>query len=498
MKAKQKPTGSTPIEIKRGNSSVTIYPRLNRVGGKSYPQFILTYYSGNERVRKCFSDLDTAKREGELAATKLANGEAAVLKLTSADRDHYIQACSALAPTGIPLYKAVDEYVQTIKKLPVGMTLPAAVNEYVQAIKRLPPNVTLLAALNSWLERHPSSMPKKTVQEVVDELLSAKRKAGRSERHVDDLESRLNAFAAAFPMNIGEVTGPKIQKYLDDLALSPATKRNHLRHVTSLIRFGIRRRYLPKDALDELDYVERPEVFEGETEIFTPAELREMLSMARPQIIPWLAIGAFCGLRSAELMRLDWAQVNLERRFIEVKATRESPAGEKRKLAKTASRRIVPLCDAAIAWLTPHRKLEGPIAYYSEENKFHSAAVADVTNSRLAAIEEAEMAHDEKTAARMKALPAFTWKRNGLRHSFCSYRLAFTHDAAKTALEAGNSTAMIFRHYNAAVTEDEGKAWFGVMPNTKDNVIVIKESDAASGEQAAEIAPAVDKVSEVC
>ena len=58
----------------------------------------------------------------------------------------------------------------------------------------------------------------------------------------------------------------------------------------------------------------------------------------------------------------------------------------------------------------------------------------------------------------------FKWKRNGLRHSFCSYRLAITQDAAKTSLEAGNSPQMIFRHYRELTTEDEAKEWFAIMP----------------------------------
>ena len=52
-----------------------------------------------------------------------------------------------------------------------------------------------------------------------------------------------------------------------------------------------------------------------------------------------------------------------------------------------------------------------------------------------------------------------------MRHSFCSYRLAITQDAAKAALEAGNSPQMIFRHYRELTSEDEAKEWFGVMPS---------------------------------
>ena len=118
-------------------------------------------------------------------------------------------------------------------------------------------------------------------------------------------------------------------------------------------------------------------------------------------------------------------------------------------IAKTAARRLVPLSDAAIAWLRPLAQGTGRLAYYSQENKFYLAIVSAVNRSRA-----------------VTAKPEFIWKRNGLRHSFCSYRLAVTHDAAKVALEAGNSPTMIFRHYRELVTEDQGKAWFAISPRS--------------------------------
>jgi hypothetical protein len=55
--------------------------------------------------------------------------------------------------------------------------------------------------------------------------------------------------------------------------------------------------------------------------------------------------------------------------------------------------------------------------------------------------------------------------KNGLRHSFCSYRLAQTNNAAQVALEAGNSPTMIFRHYRELVTPAQAEAWFSIRPN---------------------------------
>ena len=55
-----------------------IYAARNRVNGTNYQQFTLAYYGGTQRQKKRFADLGEAKREAELAATKLANGEGQV------------------------------------------------------------------------------------------------------------------------------------------------------------------------------------------------------------------------------------------------------------------------------------------------------------------------------------------------------------------------------------------------------------------------------------
>ena len=52
---------------------------------------------------------------------------------------------------------------------------------------------------------------------------------------------------------------------------------------------------------------------------------------------------------------------------------------------------------------------------------------------------------------------------NGLRHSYISYRLTLTGDVNRTALEAGNSPAMIHSHYHALVEDPElASKWFEV------------------------------------
>jgi len=128
----------------------------------------------------------------------------------------------------------------------------------------------------------------------------------------------------------------------------------------------------------------------------------------------------------AELARLDWTAVNLDRRIIEIRAGQ----------AKTASRRIIPITDNLAAWLEPLPR-EGRVLASSEFIK--------------------------EATALARAL-GLEWPRNGLRHSFISYRIAKVKSADQVALEAGNSPAIIFKHYRELTTEDQADAWFGILP----------------------------------
>ncbi len=51
-----------------------------------------------------------------------------------------------------------------------------------------------------------------------------------------------------------------------------------------------------------------------------------------------------------------------------------------------------------------------------------------------------------------------------LRHSFITYRIATVKSADQVALEAGNSPAVIFKHYRELATDDEAAAWFKILP----------------------------------
>jgi integrase len=143
-------------------------------------------------------------------------------------------------------------------------------------------------------------------------------------------------------------------------------------------------------------------------------------------------------LRTAEIERLEWADIDLPGGFIEVKARK----------AKTRSRRLVPVLPNLTQWLAP---------FASQTGTVWTGTPATLIEARAETVKAAKVA----------------WKDNALRHSFISYRLAQIQNAAQVALEAGNSPQMVFRHYRELVKPTDAQAWFAIAPATGENIIAL-------------------------
>jgi integrase len=315
------------------------------------------------------------------------------------------------------------------------------VRDYATARAGLPSGVTLAETAQFYKQKHPSNMPRKTVAEVVAEFIADRRSANCSAVHVHDLEIRLGQFSKAFELSIIAVSAPLVQQWIYGLknqktkqAVAARTKENMLRQIVSLFNFARRQKYVPAELALELSEISTPKKQHAPIGIYTPDEMRAILAAADEAVVPALTIAAFAGLRLAEVSRLDWRDVRLSEKLIVVSAEN----------AKTAARRLVPISDNLAAWLTPHAKRSGALNPCEE----HAENVGNALGDRF-----------ERAAARAKV----SWKRNGFRHSYISYRVAVLKDVPAVALECGNSPQVIFSNYRALATDPEAKDWFSIL-----------------------------------
>ena len=410
---------NTKWTVERGSATVRIY--LTPHGDEKF--YTVSYWLHKKRYRNVFPSLKKAKAFATTKAEQMDVGDHGVAKLTNEDSAAYLRAIALLKPSGTPLEFAAAEYAA--------------------AIKRLGP-VSLSQAVDFYLKRHPVHLEPKMVPEVVEEMINLKKADQLSERYIQQLDYAMKRFTNRFCNRLADVSGTEVDAWLRELKVGPRTRNNLRNSVQALCNFAISRKYLPKDH-DEIDAVPLAKDRGGEIEIFTPGELQEVLGVAKPEHIPFLAISAFAGVRHAELQRMVWANVNQKAKIIEIKAG----------MAKTASRRVIPIQPNLAKWLKPYAQAEGPVCHYANMVD----EIGDLTR-------RVNAARQKKAAGKRNPAPVaeFKWKHNALRHSYISYRVAVLKNMAEVALEAGNSPGMIFKHYHELVRPDAAKAWFAIVP----------------------------------
>jgi integrase len=395
-----------PKKVSLGRVSVSVYRRRIPTGGFGF--MVANYADGKRRFDSHPNEADALEAAQRLAK-KLSEREVLAASMTNEQAAEYAAAVQTLAP------------------FPLTATA-STVAECLKLVGDLP---NLHAAAKLWATRNKRTT-RKPVADVVKELLAIKEGRRASKRYLADLRVRLGRFANDCRKDACDVATAEIQAWLDAQKLAPQNYKNFRTVLNLLFEFAVARGYA---ADSPVAGVESLEVKGGAVHIFTPAEITRLLDAASPDFLPSLAIGAFAGLRSAEIERLEWSDIDLAGRHITVGADK----------AKTASRRVVPISDNLAAWLASYAQRTGNV-WPGTHEEFYEA--------------QQTTAADTKTETK----PAVKWKINALRHSYASYRFALTGDAGRVAGELGNSAAVVHKHYRELVKPADAQRWFAVKP----------------------------------
>lgn len=375
-----------------------------------YDSYVVSFYSGGRRVQRRATTLEKARAVARDAIRQITEGTGRTL--------------ATLSPDEVADYMSA---MRTLKHHP-GATLASVMSEWSEA-KAMLNGASLMSAASSHLrEVGRQKMPAIKVYDLVAEFYLAKERAGLSERYVAQLKKMLPKFEEAFRCEIAGITTGDIQGFLDHLKMGNRSRENYRCAIASLFSFAKRRGYLPRDVATEAEHVDRIKSPDKPAGIYTPKQLQGAIDATAGLDRLAVAIGAFAGLRTSEMFALCWQ--NIGKQHITVEAAK----------SKTGARRLVPIMPALRAVLAKVDRGEPEDKVFKQSREPHlSRVLSDAFRNS-------------------KTQPV----KNGLRHSFCSYRLAGTKDVAQTALEAGNSAAIIFRHYRELATPSKATAWFAV------------------------------------
>jgi integrase len=287
-----------------------------------------------------------------------------------------------------------------------------------------------------------------TVADAVESFIAYK-KARVGTRQLTDLETRLTRFAKDLgDRSLASITTAEIEEWIgtlksrknpDKLAEAPLLaplSRNHYRaNLANLFAYGAApaRAWCPRNPIEDLE-PERVEMTEPEA--YSPEDVAKIMEAAlarKPELVPVLSLGMFCGLRVSEALAIELSKIR-------------QGTDEFRVTGKTGPR-MVPLTDAARAWLFAQDRKKGK-AWLKSERHFVDAIQELFT---IAGVQQID---------------------NGARHSFISYRTAETRDVARVADECGNSVSTIKNHYRQLVTAADAATFFSIRPESAGKKVV--------------------------
>jgi integrase len=262
----------------------------------------------------------------------------------------------------------------------------------------------------------------KTLRDVCNELLVAKAAKGVRDRYLVQLRLTMVDLCRRLGEErpIADIQTSDLDAWLMRPEWGTAARRSYLIDARTLWSLAMSRGYVTRNAALAVE-MPRPEL--RPPAIHTPDQVRRVLEAARAMdldVCRLLAVQYFAGLRPAEASRISDADILPD--HVQV-------AGHH---AKTRQRRLVSILPALRAWLA----VGGSLPVTNRVRRYY----------------------------RVRSEAGVPWAHDVTRHSFVTYHLAWGRSAAQTALEAGHTEAVLFRHYREVVTADQAAQFWAIRP----------------------------------
>ena len=389
-----------------------------------YLRYRLTYPTAEGRKREHFTKKsDAEKKLKEIQADQKQYGLSASA-MTSTTRADALAAEKILKGTGLTLVEVARAMATQKREAEAGVPIAEAVQSFIES------------------------------------------REGNSKDYLITLKGRM-AYIGNFWVgrSTATISPTDCQKLLDSLTPthSPRTVHHYRTHLSVLFAFCENRGWIKANPAKRTMPVK---VVSEEVKILTPQDAATLLSVCHRDILPGVVIAMFCGLRQAEVERIDWRAVDLAQGHITIGAS----------VAKTNSRRVCVIPDNGQAWLAPYARESGNVWPKNQTlarnlwtlariNAGYGPFFTNYTPAKKTQIDP--VTEKERTDLR-------PWPDNALRHSAITYRVAAERDLARIAYESGNSPKVIQTHYNGLAKPQAANLFFSIMPEAPANVAQFK------------------------
>lgn len=220
---------------------------------------------------------------------------------------------------------------------------------------------------------------------------------------------------------ITSITRDNMLDWQDRIGGSPVTKHNHQRVVRRFFKWCVETLDDSPITRSPMAKIKRIEMEHTDPRLLLPQEMATCLAYAKRagqlQLLAYLCLGGFHGIRTEEILRMDWSHIDWKNDHVHVL----NPKKVKR-------------------WHPRHVKIEPALRRHLESVALPKGPILPGANSNVVQIRL-----NRRRKPMLKALGWPAWPNNTLRHTYKSYHEAI-HGHALTQDQMGHSNPNMTRY----------------------------------------------------
>ena len=328
-----------------------------------------------------------------------------------------------------------------------------------QQAMEIAPNADPVEVFRFWVkvQKEKQKVEDRRLDDASASYILSMERVGRNGSYIGHVKRSLADLQDEFGnKTVREIAGEQLRSHIYSLPYKPVTLRNRRNYLFGAFAWWEQQGWVDENQVKK---VECPKVHDKEPGILTVAETRQLFRVNEkvdPEICGLLALGAFAGMRTSAISRIDYPEIDFGQRGILTPAE---------KTKKKRRQWIEDLPDNLWAWLkrTPPQAFE-----MTHRHMLHRRSLAFKRAGLLIEaddISRENLKRDRVGLEPMNLKPKYP-PRNALRHSFVTYHVALHRNPGKTALIIGHRNQdCLYRHYLGIANQSDAKEYFRILPH---------------------------------
>lgn len=349
-----------------------------------------------------------------------------------------------LYPSETAANKAWSRHCLAVKAHGDNAVSAEEIREFLEA-RRIVSQKDLRDVARFYLEHHPKGAESILVSEAWERFKAEKETQGLSDRHLETLRYHVQRFVGDYGgLTVRAVSAAHIREHLLSLGLDARTVKNFRGSLANFFNWCKRRELCevsPTDGIEDADLPAVRPKSKGVLSVDQSAAMMAHIEANHPELVAWHALQLFAGIRRAEVGRMTWDMIDLERETL----TLPGWNADGDRIVKTGDDWVLHDLPANLwEWLRAYRGKDGMTIPTAEEIK------------------------ELRTVTLPKLFKLPKWPSNCLRHTFATMMMSLHGDAAKVATWSRHTNvAQLYRSYVAKlVSRDEAGRFVGIVPNS--------------------------------